>query len=325
MNNKHGGRGHDHAHGHSHGHDHHHDHAPSSLKALLTVLIFTTVIFFVEVVGGLWSGSLALLSDAMHMLGDSTGLIVAAVAVALGRRGRTLTATYGYKRFEILATVVNAAAVSAISVWIVVEAIARLRSGEQVDTLMMLVVGAIGLVANVFGAVVLHGHREEGMNIEGAFLHVLVDLFGSVAVIAAALIMRWTPITWADTAASLVIAALILPRAIKLLVQSVNVLLERTPEGIDVETMEKELSTIPGVVSVHDLHVWSLDGMQLLATCHVVVDQRNCDIYECGVLDVAQQVLRDNGIEHSTIQLESAAHHSHETHCGAVTEVGEVA
>lgn len=318
---EHGGSSHDHAHshGHTHSHGHDHDHVPQGMRALLTVLVFTSVIFVVEVVGGLLSGSLALLSDAMHMLGDSTGLIVAAVAIALGRRKRSTVATYGHKRFEILATVLNAAAVSAISVWIVVEAISRLRSGDVVDTTMMLIVGAVGLVANIFGALVLHGHRDEGLNIEGAFLHVLVDLCGSIAVIAAALVMRYTGVVWADTVASLIIAALILPRSLKLLGKSVNVLLERVPEGVDITAIEAELRQIPGVVSVHDMHVWSLDGQELLATCHVVVDQLARDIHDCGVLDIAQHVLSENGIAHSTIQMESVAHGGHEVCCEDVT------
>lgn len=314
----HDGRGHsdvstsDHSHHHGHGHSH----VPSGLKALLTVLIFTSVIFVAELVGGIISGSLALVGDAMHMLSDSTGLVVAAVAMVLGRRRSSHSATYGYKRVEVLAAMFNAIAVTAISVWIVIEAIQRFRTHEEVDTTLMLVVGVIGLVANIFGALVLHNHRHESMNIEGAFLHVLVDLFGSVAVIAAALIMRFTGIEDADTVASLIIAALILPRSVALLRQVLTVLLEQVPEGVDVEEIEKQLLHLEGVHTVHDLHVWSLDGNSLLATAHVVLED-GVEVYgsNCVVLDRAHEVLESNGIFHSTIQVESKHHADHETVC----------
>lgn len=314
----HDGRGHsdvstsDHSHHHGHGHSH----VPSGLKALLTVLIFTSVIFVAELVGGIISGSLALVGDAMHMLSDSTGLVVAAVAMVLGRRKSSHSATYGYKRVEVLAAMFNAIAVTAISVWIVIEAIQRFRTHEEVDTTLMLVVGVIGLVANIFGALVLHNHRHESMNIEGAFLHVLVDLFGSVAVIAAALIMRFMGIEDADTVASLIIAALILPRSVALLRQVLTVLLEQVPEGVDVEEIEKQLLHLEGVHTVHDLHVWSLDGNSLLATAHVVLED-GVEVYgsNCVVLDRAHEVLESNGIFHSTIQVESKHHADHETVC----------
>lgn len=313
--------GHAHTHGHhgyqhGHQHSHSHSHAPSGLKALLTVLIFTSIIFVVELVGGIISGSLALMGDAMHMLSDSTGLVVAAVAMAWGRKKSSHTATYGYKRVEVVAAMFNAIAVTAISVWIVIEAVQRFRAHEEVDTQIMLIIGTIGLVANIFGALVLHGHRDESMNIEGAFLHVLVDLFGSVAVIAAALIMHFTGFEAADTIASLIIAALILPRSTALLRQALTVLLERVPEGVDVADIERQLCDLEGVQAIHDLHVWSLDGNSLLATAHVVIDD-GVEVFgsNCVVLDRAQEVLHNNGIYHSTIQLESTDHADHETVC----------
>lgn len=325
MNNHHHdrpGHGHFHDHGHDHstkvGHGHDHSHVPSGLKALLMVLIFTVMIFVLEFIGGIVSGSLALIGDAMHMLSDSTGLVVAAVAMVLGRRKSSHSATYGHKRVEVLAALFNAIAVTAISVWIVIEAISRFRAHENVDTTVMLIIGVIGLVANMFGAVVLHSHRDESMNIEGAFLHVLVDLFGSVAVIVAALIMRFTGVEAADTVASLIIAALILPRSVALLRQALTVLLERVPEGLDVAGIEKQLVQLEGVATVHDLHVWSLDGNSLLATAHVVLDD-GVEVRgsNCVVLDRAQEVLESNGIFHSTIQLESKDHADHETVCEA--------
>ena len=304
---------HDHDHDH-HGHDHNHSHVPSSLKALLGVLFFTAVIFFAELFGGWYSGSLALISDAMHMLSDSTGLVVAAVAILLARRTATKTATYGYKRFEVVAALLNAVSVSVISVWIVFEAIERFRNGETIDITVMLIVGVIGLVANIFGVIVLHGHSHDNMNVRGAYLHVLVDLFGSVAVIVAALLMQFTGILWADTVASLIIAALILPRSVKLAWESLRVLLEQVPVGVDTEDIVEKLENVEGVSAVHDLHVWSLDGNKLLATCHVVMADEK-PLSGCGVLDDVQQAFQELGIEHTTVQIEGTKHHKHEIIC----------
>ena len=304
---------HDHDHDH-HGHDHNHSHVPSSLKALLGVLFFTAVIFFAELFGGWYSGSLALISDAMHMLSDSTGLVVAAVAILLARRTATKTATYGYKRFEVVAALLNAVSVSIISIWIVFEAVERFRNGETIDITVMLIVGVIGLVANIFGAIVLHGHSHDNMNVRGAYLHVLVDLFGSVAVIVAALLMQFTGILWADTVASLIIAALILPRSVKLAWESLRVLLEQVPVGVDTEDIVEKLETVEGVSAVHDLHVWSLDGNKLLATCHVVMADEK-PLSGCGVLDDVQQAFKELGIEHTTVQIEGTKHHNHEIIC----------
>lgn len=311
---------HDHDHEHSHHdhdhdhHDHNHSHVPSSLRALLGVLFFTAVIFFAELFGGWYSGSLALISDAMHMLSDSTGLVVAAVAILLARRTATKTATYGYKRFEVVAALLNAVSVSVISVWIVFEAIERFRNGETIDITVMLIVGVIGLVANIFGAIVLHGHSHDNMNVRGAYLHVLVDLFGSVAVIVAALLMQFTGILWADTVASLIIAALILPRSVKLAWESLRVLLEQVPVGVDTEGIVEKLETVEGVSAVHDLHVWSLDGNKLLATCHVVMADEKPRA-DCGVLDDVQQAFKELGIDHTTVQIEGTKHHNHEIIC----------
>ncbi len=315
-------RGH---HDHDHGHGSH-SHAPSgSLRALTGVLALTGTIFFAELIGGLVSGSLALLSDAMHMLSDSTGLIIALVAMIVGRRAATDRATYGHRRVEVLAAMVNATAVTAISVWIVVRAIARLGGHHPIDTGLMLTVAVIGLAANAISAFILVRRQHESLNMRGAYLHVLSDLIGSVAVIIAGLIIRFTGWLPADTIASLFIAALVLPRALRLLWDSVSVLMNRVPRGVDTHEVEAALRELPGVVGVHDLHIWSTDGTEPLATCHLVVDAAAIAPSLCGadgepcascpVLDTAQARLRDFGISHSTIQLERAGHPRNEEIC----------
>lgn len=310
---------HTHQHGHRHGgHDHaghDHSHAPSSLRALLTVIIFTAAVFLAELTAGLISGSLALLADAMHMLSDSTGLIIAAVAMLIGRRSRTAHATYGFKRVEVLAAMTNAVVVTAISVWIVVEAIMRLGSEVEIQTTLMLVVAVIGFLTNAVAALVLMRHRDSSINMRGAFLHVLSDMLGSVAVIIAGLVIRYTGWTPADTIASIAIAAIIIPRAFTLLKEALIILLERAPAAADPDKVDAALRDIPGVSDVHDLHIWSIDGKEVLATCHLVVDTEAEGLHSCGVLDRAEAELAGLGIDHSTIQLESAAHGDHESVC----------
>ncbi|MCS4534824.1 cation diffusion facilitator family transporter [Corynebacterium sp. HS2168-gen11] len=281
---------------------------------MFTVLTFTATIFFAEIIGGYYSGSLALISDAMHMLSDTTGLVVAAVAIVFGRKAASRTATYGYKRIEVIAALANALSVSIISVWILFEAVERFSNGQVVNSTTMLVVGVIGFIANLFGAFILHQHSHENLNMKGAYLHVLVDLFGSVAVIIAAVVMKQFNIMWADTVASLLIASLILPRSLKLAWESLRVLLEQAPSKANTQEILQALRKLDEVVAVHDLHVWSLDGSELIATCHMVVDMQ-VPAAGCDVLDRVQKELRKFGIEHSTVQLETPHHHTHETTC----------
>ncbi|MDK8451436.1 cation diffusion facilitator family transporter [Corynebacterium mastitidis] len=292
------------------GHAHHH--APSSLRSLLGVIALTGTIFCAELIAGLLSGSLALLSDAMHMLSDSTGLILALVAILIGRRPPSGRATFGHRRVEVLAAAVNAVAVTAISVWIVVEALGRLRSTAQIDTTTMLLVAVIGLAANGASAMILTRRQHDSLNMRGAYLHVLSDLLGSVAVIAAGLIIRFTGFLAADTIASLIIAALVIPRSVGLARSSVRVLLNQAPEGVDTREVEGRLRAVPGVSEVHDLHLWSTDGNHPLVTCHLVV----CQGGYARVLDAAQAALREIGIDHATIQVEEPGHRGHEQVCG---------
>lgn len=325
MRGRQGASGHDHGHAreHDHTHDHGelgHSHAPHTLGALAGVIALTMVIFLAELIAGLVSGSLALLSDAMHMLSDSTGLILAFIAMLIGRKEASPRATYGHRRVEVLAAAVNALAVAAISVYIVYEAVERLGSGEEIDVAVMMSVAVIGLVANGVSALILAGRQSGSLNMRGAYLHVLTDLLGSVAVIVAGLIIMTTGFTAADTIASFVIAALVLPRSLKLLAASISVLLERAPKGVDVAEVARALAGIDGVVAVHDLHLWSTDGVDALATCHLVVPEEH--FYSCGVLDQAQARLASLGVTHSTIQLELPGHSRHETVCAPKVAAG---
>ena len=302
-----------HSHEHAHAHDHDHDHVGDApLHALLIALGVTSVVFFAELIGGWLTGSMALMADAMHMLSDAAGLIIAVIAVVIGKRAASVNATYGYRRVEVLAAAVNALTVLLISIWIVVQAIRRISTPTEIDTGPMMVIAVIGLVANAISAWVLHSQRENSVNVEGAFLHVLVDMLGSVAVLVAGTVIALTGSQLPDVIASFLIAALVLPRAWSLLRHSLQVLLEQVPPGFDVESVEPALRAIDGVVDIHDLHLWSLDGVSVLATVHVV---KHPGQKASRILDSAQKVLRELGIEHSTIQVELPEHRGHENVC----------
>ncbi|MDO4909271.1 MAG: cation diffusion facilitator family transporter [Corynebacterium sp.] len=303
---------HDHSHSHSHGHDHahhgghtHDHHVPETIAALMVVLVMSLVIFVAEVLAGIFSGSLSLLADSAHMFSDVLGLVLAAVAIMIGRKQGSATATYGNKRAEVMAAAFNAIFVSVVCVWIVVEAVERLGSHEPINTGMMLIVAVIGLVANFISAMMLVRKQHESLNLKGAYLHVLSDLFGSIAVVVAGLVIRYTGFHAADTIASLIIAGIILPRTWKLLRQSMRVLMEWTPENVDNEEVIQRLLEVDGVEAVHDLHLWSVDGADVLCTAHLVVDDLNKN---CKILCAANSVLEDMGIGHSTLQVESSEH-----------------
>ncbi len=308
------GRSHGHAHSHDFGHAHSHGHSHSAptdapLRALLIVLGVTGTVFFAELIGGLITGSVALLADAMHMLSDAAGLIIAVVAIFIGRRSATAQATFGYRRVEVLAALVNAVTVLGISAWIVVEAFQRLSEPVEIMAGPMMIVAVIGLLANIISAWILNRQREHSVNVQGAFLHVLADMLGSVAVLVAGGVIILTGWQYADVIASLVIAALVLPRAWQLMMQALRILLEQAPPGYQPAEVDALLRQVDGVLDVHDLHLWSLDGTSALASVHLVVPEGRDP---AAVLCAAQAALQERGIAHATIQVERASHADHE-------------
>ena len=303
------GRAEEHGHGHSHSQPHSHAPTGTPLRALLVALGITGTVFFAELIGGLITGSVALLADAMHMLSDAAGLIIAVIAILIGRRAATAQATFGYRRVEVLAALINAVTVLAVSVWIVVEAFRRLNEPVEIMAGPMMIIAVIGLLANAVSAWVLHRQREHSVNVQGAFLHVLADMLGSVAVLIAGGVIMATGWQYADVIASLIIAALVLPRAWQLMTHSLRILLEQAPPGYEPAEIDALLREVDGVHDVHDLHLWSLDGTTALASVHLVVPE---DRDPAAVLCVAQEALQNRGIAHSTIQVERPGHAGHE-------------
>jgi cobalt-zinc-cadmium efflux system protein len=294
---------HDHGHEHTHGHGHVHAHAHDE-RRLLLALILTGGFMVVEAVGGIFAGSLALLADAGHMLTDTAALALSWYAFLVSRRPATQERSYGQHRFQVLAALINGVALVAVAGWIAVEAVRRLFDPVPIMGTTMLVIAAIGLSVNIAGFLILHGGNQENLNMRGAALHVLGDLLGSVAAIVAAIVILWTGWTPIDPILSVLVALLILRSAWGLVGRSWHVLMEGTPEGLDVDRLRRELTdAVPGVEDVHHVHAWSLTPERPLITFHASLGA-DADHDEVLRRLRAELVTRFN-IEHSTIQLES--------------------
>lgn len=291
--------GHDHqGHGHSHSA---HNHIPSSSRALVTGLVFTSVFAIVELITGWLSGSLALIGDAGHMVTDSMALGLGALAAKLSQRPATRRHTFGLQRAEIVGALVNAGFMVVVVAWIAYEAVQRLLEPTPVQGVMVLAVAAIGLAVNLVVLKVLHG-GEQNLNTRGAILHVMGDLLGSVAALASGAVITltgWTPI---DPLLSLFISALIMISTYQLLRDAIHVVLEGVPQHIDVDDLEATLTSLNGVESVHDLHVWTIASGNHALAAHVRL--RAMDQWP-EQLDQLRRLLREDfGLEHVTLQPE---------------------
>jgi len=279
---------------HSHSHDE---------NRLLWALVLTGTFMVAEIVGGIMSGSLALLADAGHMLTDTAALALAWVAARLAQKPADSLRSYGYHRLQIVAALVNGIAFIAVVIWIVVEAVSRLLAPQPVLGGVMLVIAIGGLAINLLAFAVLHGGRQTDLNLRAALVHVLGDLLGSVAAISAAVVILltgWFPI---DPLLSVLVALLILRSAVYVVRHSVHILLEGAPGDLDVQDLRQSLvEAVPGVCDVHHVHVWSLTPERPLMTLHVSVSEQ-ADYRE--VLGKVKTVLTERfGIEHSTVQIE---------------------
>jgi cobalt-zinc-cadmium efflux system protein len=267
------------------------------------VLALVVVFLAVEVVGGLLTNSLALLADAGHMATDAAGLLLALLAIWIARRPATPDRSFGYYRVEIFAAVVNAVVLFGVAAVIVVEAISRFAAPPEVAGLPMLAIAAVGLVVNLVSLRLLHAGAQHSLNLRGAYLEVMGDLLGSVAVIVAAVVIigtGWAPV---DPIASVLVALLIVPRTWSLLREAIEVLLQATPRDVDLGEVRRHLLQAAGVADIHDLHAWTLTSGKRVVSAHVVIES---DADPPAVLDELCGCLSDDfDFEHSTIQLES--------------------
>ena len=301
----------EHSHGHTHGHG-----AGASRGRLLVALCLSATVLVAEIVTALLTGSLALLADAGHMLTDVAGLVMALMAAHLSTRPATDRSTWGMRRAEVIGAALQAGMLAVVGVLVAFKAVHNLVEPPQVEASGMLVMGVIGLVANVIALLVLAGGHGDNLNMRAAFLEVVNDALGSVGVIIAAVIVAYTGWTRADAAVSLVIAALILPRAVSLLRSALAVLMDFTPRELDLAQVRSHMLGIDHVEEVHDLHAWTVASGMPVLTAHVVVrDECLRDGHTEEILDRLQNCVAEHfpvRIQHTTLQLEPVSHLEHE-------------
>lgn len=274
-------------------------------KALWWALGLTTSFLVAEVVAGIVFGSLALLADAAHMLTDVAALAIALGAMGVARQPPDAKRTYGYRRFEILAAAFNALMLFGVALYILYEAWGRFKAPPDVQSTGMFVVAALGLVVNLISMRLLQGGKDSSLNVMGAYLEVWADLVGSIGVIVGAVVIYFTGWNWVDTLVAVGIGLWVLPRTWLLLTESLNILLEGAPKGLDVSEVGRTIAALPGVTGVHDLHVWVLTSGKNALTAHVVHAQGRGGV---ALIDTINQVLADRfKIMHTTCQLEIVA------------------
>lgn len=293
-------------------------------KRFIYAIVLTSLILIAEVIGGLISGSLALLSDAAHVFMDIFALVLSFIALRLAIRPPDDKHSFGWYRIEVIAALINGASLFIISIGIWIEAVKRFQNPVEVKSTEMLVIAVIGLVVNIVVAFILgghdhahnhdhghsHGHEHEksknkrNLNVQSAFLHVLGDAISSVGVIVAALIIHYTNIAWIDPLISIVIGVIIFVSAFRVLKSSLHILIEGVPEGLSITDIKSHMTTIKGIKAVCDLHVWNLASDQVSLSVHVVLDEAH-EKRQTEVMEELKQLLNDEfHIQHTTIQFE---------------------
>lgn len=298
------GSNHSHAHGYGNSHSHGHSHGHGANKNALKLSFFLIAGYMIiEFIGGLLTNSLALLSDAGHMLSDAGALGLSYLAMTWGQRQASKSKTFGYKRFEVLAAFINGLALALISIYIFWEAFERLSNPPGIMTSGMLTIAVLGLLINIAAAFILmRGDTSENLNIRSAFLHVLGDMLGSVGAIVAALLIMFFGWNLADPIASILVAILVIISAYRVTRDSIHILMEGTPLNMDTGQIKQSLLEIEHVVEVHDLHVWALSSDVPLLSCHIVIRDPK---YSSVVMEQAQRLLKEQyEIKHITIQID---------------------
>lgn len=285
------------------GHDHSHAGAgEGNERRMAGALALTAIFLVVEVVGGVMTNSLALLSDAAHMFTDVTALAIALAAMRIGRRPTDDRRSYGYARFEILAAAVNAVMLFGAALYILYEAWGRFRSPPEIHSWGMLGIATVGLVVNFIALKLLAGGRDQSLNVEGAYLEIWADLLGSIGVMLAAVVIYFTGWRWLDPLVAVAIGFWVLPRAWKLFRETMHILLEGTPADVDLAALRKAILDTADVKDLHDLHVWTLTSRRHVLTAHVIVGQ-GAD--RQSLLNGLSAMLRDKfALSHTTLQLE---------------------
>ena len=281
----------------------HHDHGTSSKSKLSIILGVTLIFMIVEVITGYLANSLALIADAGHMLNDVVSLAFSLIAIHLGSKKSNAKFTFGYKRVEVLSGLINGLSLIVISGYIIKEAFERLISSDRivVEGALVIGVGFVGLLVNFFGIYMLEADKDGNINIEGAYQHIMADLLGSVAALIAGIGIVLFDAYWLDAVASVAVSILILKSGLSISKKAVRILVEATPEGVDLDLITSELKTIHGVVDIHDFHAWTVTDKFHLLTAHIIV--KSHDLSEL-IKNTAAVIARSHDFNHSTFQIE---------------------
>lgn len=293
------------AHSHNHGHGHHHHHGEDTTEGRLWISIFLNlVITLAEFIGGIISNSLALLSDALHNLNDTASLGISLVARKISKKEANQDKTFGYKRAEIIGAFINLITLVIIALYLIKEGIERFYNPQPIDGVVMFVVAIIGLLGNVITAGLLFSKSDENINIRSAYIHILSDALSSVGVILAGWVILEYELFIVDTILTLIIAAYILYQSYYMLKETINILMESTPQNIDIPEVTEAMRSITDVLDIHHVHVWRLDEQNILLESHVVIDENKLDNME-EIKGSLKELLRSQfDIHHSTLEFE---------------------
>lgn len=290
-------------HEHEHGHNHSHDAGSLSGKKIFWVTLLNSTITVAEVLGGIFSGSLALLSDSFHNLSDTLSILLSYIANRIASRPRNSRKTFGYKRAEILAAFINSAVLAGISLWLIFEAWKRFRNPEPIDGTLMLIVASIGLVANLLSVFLLEKDSHENMNIKSSYLHLLSDTISSFGVILGGLAIKLWGLTWIDPLVTALISLYILRETWHILKKSLDIFMQASPV-MDYDAMKKDIEGIPGVVNIHHIHCWMLNDRDIHLEAHIDIEDRALSALDTIYKPVNQILTEKYGVTHITIQPE---------------------
>lgn len=291
----------DHLHNHNHSHNHGND--VQNINVLIITFVLTFLFMIAEFTGGFFSKSLALISDAGHMLSDAVSMGIAIWAIKAGSKSHDLSKTFGYKRTEVIAAFVNGITLVAVSLLILKEGIQRLFEPVLINENQLILIASLGFLVNLIVAFILFKNSKESINVRGAFLHVISDLLGSVGAIGAGLIIKYTGWAYADPLISIIIAILIMFSSYRLLKETYNTLMEGSPEHIDFQEVIDTVKSINNVQDVHDLHIWSLNESQIILTAHIITEV-NSDSRTI-ISDIKKILHKNFNVNHSTLELET--------------------
>lgn len=284
---------------------HQHDHTEgTSEKNLFITMLLNFLITVVEIVGGIVSGSLSLLSDAIHNFSDGIAIIVSYIAIRLSKKPRTLKYTFGLKRAELLAAIINASTLIIISFFLIKEAIERFSNPTPITGNLMLVVAVVGLIANVIGTLLLKKGSDQNINIRAAYIHLLSDAVSSLAVIIGAVFIMMFNITWIDPALTIMISLWILKETYEIVKESVEVIMMSTPPDIDINEVQRAVEAVPGVKNIHHVHLWKMNDSDIHFEAHIDVDDVPVS-RTAEIRSAIERCLHDSfDINHTTLQFE---------------------